>query len=224
MMSRRLTYFIVMLGPILGSDDDVRAEIRTELRERSYMVSGKSAMEVAAFMRRRPFRGDYGPAIANIRPRYAFTFKTDQRTSHCRVTRFSFKIDFTMTLPKARQETKFDGRTLSAWRSLRGFTRRHELVHRKIYLGCAKRAERAVLALRPRYCRGMGRKIRRLLNAEKKACKARHLAFDRREIRRLKHHRFFELARRQRDRARASQSSARKSATPNSRLLFYVPD
>eukprot|EP00903_Cladosiphon_okamuranus_P002486 g2484.t1 len=167
----RLTCFIVMIGPILGSEGDVRAEIRSELRERSYLVSGKSAMEVAAFMRRRPFRGDYGPAIANIRPRYSFTFKTEQSKNHCRVTRFNLKIDFTMTLPKARQEPVFDRRTLSAWRSLRGFTRRHELGHRKIYLGCAKRLERAVLSLRPRKCGGMGWKIRKLLNEEKKACK-----------------------------------------------------
>lgn len=223
----RLTCFIVMLGPILGSEGDARAEIRSELRERSYLVSGKSAMEVAAYMRRRPFRGDYGPAIANIRPRYTYTFKTEQKENHCRAVRFKLKIDFTMTLPKARQETMFDPGTRSAWRSLRGFTRRHELVHRKIYLGCAKRLERAVLSLRPRTCGGIGWKIRKLLHEEKKACKARHLAFDRRELRRLTYHRFFELARRQREQQRASntrRNAPRQGVAQNGRLLFFVTD
>ena len=185
MISRQMTFLFVMLGPVLGSVEIARAEIRSDLQEKSYVVSGKSAKDVAAFMRRRPFRGDYGPAIANIRPRYTFTFKTDQRRDHCRVTRFQLSIDFTMTLPKARHRQAFDRRTLSAWRSLRGFTRRHELVHRTIYLGCARRVERTVLKLRPRYCGGIGWQIRKVLNAEKRACRERHLAFDRREIRRL---------------------------------------
>jgi len=227
MPSRQLTFLIVILGPILGSGDLARAEIRSELRERSYVVSGKSAMEVAAYMRRRPFRGDYGPAIANIRPRYAFTFKTDQRRDHCRVSQFRLSIDFTMTLPKARNRQAFNRRTLSAWRSLRGFTRRHELTHRKIYLGCAKRMERAALKLRPRYCGGIGWQIRKILKEEKRACKDRHLAFDRREIKRLKYHRFFELARRQRESERARQSrrgQSGQSVAANGRLLFFVAE
>ncbi|MCK7612289.1 DUF922 domain-containing protein [Roseibium sediminicola] len=227
MFSRRMTFLIVMLVPILGSGDHARAEIRSDLKEKSYLVSGTSAMAVAAFMRRRPFRGDYGPAIANIRPRYTHTFKTDQRKDHCRVTDFRLSIDFTMTLPKARNRQAFDRRTLSAWRSLRGFTRRHELVHRKIYLGCAKRMEWAVLKLRPRYCGGIGRQIRMILNEEKKACKERHLAFDRREINRLKYHRFFELARRQRESERARLSRRiplGQGAARNGRLLFFVAE
>lgn len=225
MFSRRMMFLIVMLGPILGSGAGVRAEIRSDLHEKSYLVSGTSAKDVAAFMRRRPFRGDYGPAIANIRPRYTHTFKTEQRKDHCRVTGFRLSIDFTMTLPKARNRRAFDRRTLSAWRSLRGFTRRHELVHRKIYLGCAKRMEQAVLKLRPRYCGGIGWQVRNIMNEEKRACKERHLAFDRREIKRLKYHRFFELARRQRESERARLSrriQSRQGTAQNGRLLFFV--
>lgn len=227
MHARWMTLFIVMFGPVFGSGEAVRAEIRSDLRERSYLVSGNTAKDVAAFMRRRPFRGDYGPAIANIRPRYAFTFKTEQHDNHCRVHRFQLTIDFTMTLPKARNRKAFDRRTLSAWRSLRGFTRRHELGHRKIYLDCARRVERTVLKARSRHCSGMGWTIRKILNESRKTCRQRHLAFDRREIRRLKHHRFFALARRQRARDRAE--SARRtgpgpSSARNGRLLFFVAE
>ncbi|MHA7775910.1 DUF922 domain-containing protein [Roseibium sp. M-1] len=217
-----MTIFIVLIGPILGSGDISRAEIRSDLTEKSYVVRGTSAMEVAAFMRNRPFRGDYGPAIANIRPRYSYTFKTEKKQAQCRITQFRFQIHFTMTLPKARNEKAFDKRTRSAWRSLRSFTRRHEMVHRRIYLDCARDMERKVMKLRPRSCGGIDWQIRRIVNDGKKACREKHLAFDRRELKRLTYHRFFEMARRERDRRRATLRQRADTVRATGRVLFYV--
>ncbi|WP_394701388.1 DUF922 domain-containing protein [uncultured Roseibium sp.] len=151
-------------------------------------------------MRDRPFRGDNGPAIANIRARYSYDFKTKKDQNSCRVDRFRMRVGFTLTLPRATQESSFDRKTKRRWKSLQQFIRRHEGVHRKIYLSCARQMEREVKKVRPKVCQFLNREIGRIVREGKKTCEDKQRAFDRRELRRLTNHSFFKQARAERDR------------------------
>lgn len=151
-------------------------------------------------MRSHPFRGDYGAAIANIRPRYSFDAKTKMVKGMCRVSRFRLQVDFTLTLPHAVERKSFDRRTERSWRSLKSFMRRHELVHRRKYLTCAKAMERKVMKLRTKSCWSLDRKIKDVLRTEKVACERKQRAYDKKELPKLTYHRFFKQARAERDR------------------------
>lgn len=223
-MGWRITAPIAAAAVLLvGAGNNLRAEIIQKTVERQYRVHGKSARAVAAYMRDRPFHGDYGPAIANIRARYSFDFKTKKDQSTCRVDRFRLRVDFTMTLPFATQESSFDRNTKRRWKSLQHFIRRHEGVHRKIYLSCARQMEREVKKLRPEFCRSLNRDISRIVRETKKTCEAKQRAFDRQELRRLTNHSFFKQARAERDRNRRKLTAGARR-DDHGRLLFHISE
>ncbi|PLX38564.1 MAG: hypothetical protein C0606_10275 [Hyphomicrobiales bacterium] len=162
------------------------AGIKASLVERDYRVHGRSAKAAVSFMKTRPFRGDYGPAMANIRPKYDLRIETRQKAGRCTVRSLSLRIRFTMTLPRAVHRASFDRRTRRAWDSFRAFTRRHELHHKTIYMGCLNRfVKKARRMSSPRSCASLQREIHRALRAADRQCDVRHKAYDRRDFRRL---------------------------------------
>jgi predicted secreted Zn-dependent protease len=223
-MGWRITAPIAVAAVLLvGADNIARAEIIHKTVERAYRVHGKNARDVAAYMRDRPFRGDDGPAIANIRARYSYDFKTKKQENSCRVDRFRLRVDFTMTLPHATQQSSFDRKTKRRWQSLQQFIRRHEGVHKKIYLTCARQMEREVKKLQPKSCQSLNRQIGRIVGEAKKICEDKQRAFDRRELRRLTNHSFFKQARAERDRSRRKLTPGVRRDN-DGRLLFYVSE
>lgn len=223
-MAWRMTASLAVAAAVLfDAGNMLCAEGRHTTIERQYRVRGTTAADVAAHMRARPFRGDYGPAIGNIRPRYTPVVRTSTRDGRCRIEHFRLDVTFTMTLPHAVQRQAFDRKTERVWRGLLRFVRQHELTHRKIYLSCAGRAERAVAKLAAPNCFQLNRDIRNLLRAQDKLCEARHLAFDRRELLRLTNHPFFKFARATRQKAQ-KRFAARYRTNANGRLLFFVGD
>lgn len=212
-------------GAIIGAGPAAYAEIATRTIERDYRVRGIDARTLVGYMRARPFAGDNGPAMANIRPRYDLKIETAagerkargkrkaEKTGVCRVGKVTLSIRFTMTLPRAVQEARLDRRTRRAWRSFKSFTRRHEETHRRIYLRCARGFLRKAAAMSsPGSCYRLKREVRRLLDREDKACNRLHDAFDRRDFPRVRHMPLFTLARQgpaQRPVRRAGAESAR---------------
>lgn len=171
------------------------AEIKHTTVERAYRVHGAEARSLVAYMKRRPFRGDKGPAMANIRPRYKLTIKTKSSGGTCLVARIKLDIRFVMTLPDAVHARRFNGRTARAWASFRRFAEQHEKVHRRIYLGCARRFLAKARNGRDRSCRALQADIRRQLKAADRDCNRLHDAFDRREFPRVPQLALFRQAR-----------------------------
>ena len=169
-------------------------DVETSVVKRDYLVGGTTARHVVDFMKFRPLRGDRGNAIASIVPSRRLTLATEQRGRSCRVKRIDLDIDFVLTLPKAAQESEMAGGTRSAWRSFVAFAQRHEEQHRRIYVDCARRFVAQARRLRADSCGALESEIRGLQNREEAACEARHLAFDRRDRRRLTRLRLFRLA------------------------------
>ncbi|AXS40961.1 DUF922 domain-containing protein [Breoghania sp. L-A4] len=178
------------------------ADISSRTVQRDYRVRGRDAPALVNYMHRRPFAGDNGPAMANIRPRYDLRILTKPGTRRrgdaaaCHIHRLTLSIRFTMTLPHAVHERQFDNHTRRAWQGFKRFARRHEEVHRRIYLSCAQRfLHEAGRMSSPHRCSRLRRDVQRLLRESDRACNRQHDAFDRRDFPRVKHMSLFRLAR-----------------------------
>lgn len=203
--------FVSLISPSAA----LAAKIEEKTEVRDYRVYGTTPGQLVSYMKRRPFRGDNGPAMANIRPRYKLKTATAKSPKGCKVKRVHLSIRFIMTLPRSMEARKQDRKTKYAWRSFRAFARRHEERHRQIYLSCARRFVRQATRLAPqRQCRTLTRQVKKLLKEQEKACDRKHLAFDRRDFPRvpslpLFRHARFEKTLNSRARHRASRTSTR---------------
>lgn len=201
------------------------ADRRVTTENRDYRVYGHTPRELVSYMKSRPFRGDYGPAMANIRPRYRLDLKTRQVRGGCAVKSVSVPVRFVVTLPKAVNERSFDRRTRRAWRSFRRFAARHENVHRRIYLGCVRRFQRQARRTRPMAsCSALRYHLQRRLRDADTACDRRHRAFDRRDFRRVRNLALFRQARAQKRRlARAPRRFTRSQGRRGAVRTGQVP-
>ena len=169
---------------------------RTEIRD--YKVYGTTPGQLVAYMKRRPFRGDNGPAMANIRPRYDLKTVTNKTKKKCEIDRVNLSVRFVMTLPKSMESGKQSKNTRHAWRSFRAFAQRHEEQHRRIYMQCARDFVRKAVKLSPeRSCGRLQRRVKTLLKEQEEECDKKHLAFDRRDFAKVPALSLFRQARRE---------------------------
>ena len=170
-------------------------EVRAVTETRDYRVYGTSARGVVSYMRQRPFAGDNGPAFANIRPRYGLKLETRKAGDRCRVASLDLDIRFVLTLPRAMDEARMDGRTRAGWQSFRRFAERHEETHRRFYLTCARRFVGQARRMEEASCHALRREVRRALDKADRDCNRLHDAFDAREIPKLPRLTLFRAAR-----------------------------
>lgn len=166
---------------LVVSPATVGAEVRAATEFRAYVVGGTTAGALVSYMRRRPFPGDYGPAVANIRPHYTLSVDTTYSDAVCRVKDVDLAINFVITLPQARTPGAFSPATWSAWSNFVDFARRHEETHGTIYVDCAKEFAAKLQPLVDSGCSDLRATIAAMFKAANRACERRQLAFDRRE-------------------------------------------
>lgn len=172
-------------GLVFAMAASATAGVTTSTQIRSYNVSGSTSKSLVNYMRRNPFRGDTGDAVANIRPYYKLSAPTKMSGGTCRASRVTLNIRFVMTLPKARSESAMTSSTRTAWRNFVSFTRRHEGTHKRIYIQCGNAFVAKAQRLTNKSCGGLSSSIRRLLETEKRACERKQRAFDRRDYNRI---------------------------------------
>jgi predicted secreted Zn-dependent protease len=158
-----------------------------------YGISGDTAAEIYTAMIRR------GPDVNGVNA-YASTSATSSQNGRlilqgnaCRVDRYNFNINFTINLPKLKNETALTGVTASKWGQFKSFLKVHEETHRTIWLGCAKSLEAQVMALRVPTCKGLDKQAALLWKKMRSSCDRKHAAFDAAEQRRLLKHPFVRL-------------------------------
>src|SRR4051812_9387730 len=161
------------------------AGVRSTTELRAYVVGGTTAASLVSYMRRRPFRGDCGPAVANVRPHYTLSVDTTYGDAVCTVKDIDLGINFVMTLPQARTPGAFSPGTRSAWYGFVDFARRHEETHRAIYVECADSFTAKALELAAASCTELRARIDTMFKGEDRACERRQRGFDRGEYRRL---------------------------------------
>lgn len=161
------------------------AGVETSTKIGHYKIRGKSASDIVRYMEKAGPVVDGTHALASIEQNFSLKGQFVQ-TNKCRVEGFGIVANFKITLPKLRTKRGVSARTLQNFAAFYRKAHMHELTHRKIYLGCARRIDQRVRALRPqRTCSDLGKRIATIMKRESRTCEAKHAAFDRKESRRV---------------------------------------
>jgi predicted secreted Zn-dependent protease len=162
-------------------------------RYKFYNITGDSPVEIYSAMIKR------GPDVNGVNA-YASTSATSSQSGQliaqgksCRVDDYSFRIDFTINLPKLKNEQALQGQLASKWGQFKGFLKSHEEQHRTIWLGCARDLETQVRSLRTTDCKGLDKKAAQLWKSMRASCDKKHAAFDAAEQKRLMKHPFVRM-------------------------------
>ncbi len=161
------------------------AGVKSATQINAYRVGGSTAASVVSYMRNNPFPGDHGDAVANIRPSYSLSIATKQSGGICRASSVNLNVRFVMTLPTATGSGAMSGGTRAAWNGFVAFARRHEEHHKAIYLQCANAFVAKAERLTSSSCFALNGNIRGLLEAAKRACENKQLAFDHQDAHRV---------------------------------------
>ena len=171
------------------------ADVTSSTVTRIYPIRGATPTALVDDFHRHPYRGDRGPALANIHPAYTLTLTTRERTGGCGVGRVSVDIAFTMTLPKAVDAAAMNSSTRALWRQVERFAKRHELGHRSRYIACARRFVAKAKAMTAPTCMALEAAIRRLQRSAQATCEASQVGYDLSEARRAGKLGLFRIAR-----------------------------
>jgi len=164
---------------------DALAGVSSSSQINPYWVGGSTASALISYMRNRPFHGDRGDAVANIRPSYSLSVSGKQAGGSCRAVDVGLKVRFVITIPRARNAGAMSPATLSAWNNFVAFATRHENQHKSIYLQCAGEFVAKAMRMTAPSCFALSANIRSQFDAAKRACEKRQLAFDRRDYGRV---------------------------------------
>ena len=180
-------FLAVFLSAAITVPPPASAKPRTKTKYTYYTISGKSARNLYQQMVSR------GPHVSGDRALAATSVKTQQTgelsgKSTCRVRNYKLSMDFTIRLPKVRNEKSLTPRLRKRWKAFYQFVRRHEQRHRSIWIGCAKRIEREVRKVRSKSCRKVDQKANEIFKKLSAACDKQHNRFDAAEQKRLARH------------------------------------
>jgi predicted secreted Zn-dependent protease len=98
-----------------------------------------------------------GPRVGGVKA-YAATTAVSSQSGQlipgkfCSLEDYKFKIDFTIKLPKLKNEAALKGATRSDWKKFSSFLKVHEETHRSIWLACASALETKVKAIQTTSC------------------------------------------------------------------------
>jgi predicted secreted Zn-dependent protease len=158
-----------------------------------YTINGSSAPAIYSAMIAR------GPDVNGVNA-YASTSATSSQDGRlvaqgksCRVDGYNFSINFTINLPKLKNESALTGQTAAKWSQFKSFLKVHEERHRSIWLGCARNLEAQVKALRTPNCKAFDRQAAQLWKKMRASCDKQHASFDASEQNRLIKHPFVKM-------------------------------
>ena len=190
-MTSKLAFVaMIALTATLGSTSEAKPIQTTKYAY--YNVGGDTAQEIYSSMLRQ------GPRVNGAKA-YAATSATTtqdgklQQGASCSINSYRLKLDFTIKLPKIRNEKVLAPSDRSRWRQFSAFLKKHEETHRTIWLGCATELERQVKLIKSKSCAQADIKAQKLWNKMRQACSVKHNAFDAAEQKKLMKHPFVRL-------------------------------
>jgi predicted secreted Zn-dependent protease len=154
-----------------------------------YSIAGNSASEIYTAMVSR------GPRVGGVKA-YATTTAVSSQSGRllqgqtCKVEDYAVSIDFTIKLPKLKNEKALAGSAKGQWRSFSSFLKAHEEQHRAIWMGCRSEMHAKVAALRVKSCSDLNARTAQLWQQVSKACNKKHEALDSRDQAKLLRHPF----------------------------------
>jgi predicted secreted Zn-dependent protease len=181
---------VVILAAMTVLAGQAAAAPTQKTKYKYYSVTGDTAPEIYRAMIRR------GPDVNGVNA-YASTSATSSQNGKliaqgksCRVADYQFNIDFTINLPKLKNEAALSGATAAKWSQFKSFLKTHEETHRSIWMGCAKTLESQVKALRTTDCKALDKQAANLWKKMRSVCDKKHAAFDAAEQKKLLKHPF----------------------------------
>ena len=139
-----------------------------------------------------------GPRVGGVKAYAATTAVSSQsgqlvEGKFCNLEDYRFKIDFTIKLPRLKNESALKGVTRTDWKKFSSFLKIHEETHRSIWLACASALEAKVKAIQTKSCAELNEKSTRLWEQMRISCARKQDAFDVAEQARLLRHPFVKL-------------------------------
>jgi predicted secreted Zn-dependent protease len=158
-----------------------------------YAISGNTPAAIYSALVSR------GPRVGGIKA-YASTTAVSSQTGKmlqgksCQMQDYSFNIDFTIKLPKLKNENALQGGMKTQWRNFSQFLRTHEETHRSIWLSCGAALEAKIRAIKAKSCDDFNAKTVKLWDQIRASCAKKQDAFDVAEQRRLVRQPFMVMA------------------------------
>ena len=157
-----------------------------------YTISGNTPGAIYTTLVRR------GPRVGGVKAYAATTAVSSQsgqltQGKYCSLEDYKFKIDFTIKLPRLKNEAALKGATKADWKKFSSFLKIHEETHRRIWLACAAALETKVKAIQTSSCAELNEKSTKLWERMRASCAKKQDAFDVAEQARLLRHPFVKL-------------------------------
>ncbi len=190
-MSRVLLFALLLICSFGGAT--VAKPIQTT-KYKYYTINGATPAEIYKAMIKRGPEVDGVNAYASTNANLQQEGKLQQGKT-CLVTDYRVKLDFTINLPKLKNEKVLKGTVKAQWLNFSAFVKAHEETHRAIWTQCATKLERQAIALNMKTCDALNKKTLKLWEQMRKSCTREHAAFDAAEQKRLLKHPFIKLVR-----------------------------
>ena len=157
-----------------------------------YTISGNTPGAIYTTLVRR------GPRVGGVKAYAATTAVSSQsgqltQGKYCSLENYKFKIDFTIKLPRLKNEAALKGATKADWKKFSSFLKIHEETHRRIWLACAAALETKIKAIQTSSCAELNEKSTKLWEQMRASCAKKQDAFDVAEQARLLRHPFVKL-------------------------------
>ena len=185
----------LVLGSVLATSfisESVLCKPNQTTKYTYYTISGDTPGAIYSTLVKR------GPRVGGIKA-YAATTAVSSQSGQllpgkfCSLDDYKFKIDFTIKLPKLKNEAALTGSTRTDWKKFSSFLKIHEETHRKIWLACASALEAEVKAIQTTSCAELNEKSTKLWEQMRVSCAKKQDAFDVAEQARLMRHPFVKL-------------------------------
>ncbi len=191
MNKNALLVFGSVLSACLASGNAVSKPSQST-RYTYYTISGDTPGAIYTTLVKR------GPRVGGVKAYAATTAVSSQsgqliQGKYCSLEDYKFKIDFTIKLPKLKNEAALKGATKSDWKKFSSFLKIHEETHSSIWLACAAALETKVKAIQTKSCVELNERSTKLWEQMRISCARKQDAFDVAEQARLLRHPFVRL-------------------------------
>lgn len=147
----------------------------------TYAMEGTTPLAIVSYYHTRPFSGDHGPALANIRYTTDLNVDTKESGDRCRASSVRLSMHFVVTLPDNDETAAMSRSTRAMWNQLVAFARAHEFGHRAMDLQCMRRFVERAERVSGESCRSVESTVRDMLEASEAACDRGQRGYDQRE-------------------------------------------
>lgn len=184
--------FVLGIACLAAGSTLTSAKTLQTTRYTFYMVGGDTAQDVYSAMLRK------GPRVNGAKAYAATSATTTQdgrllQGASCSIGDYRLKLDFTIKLPKIKNEAVLPPADRKRWQQFAVFLKKHEETHRSIWMSCAADLETQVKTIKAKTCADADLKAQKLWDKMRSACSKKHVAFDAAEQRKLMQHPFVRL-------------------------------